>query len=85
MLNAYYFLAFSDLTCHLEYMGSIVFWLHCAADSNEIKLESSNQEASASAGKNIRIVLVPYLLWKCLPTAISSGLDISEVPVCHLL
>ena len=25
------FLAFSDLTCHLEYTGIGVFWLHCAA------------------------------------------------------
>ena len=25
------FLAFSDLTCHLEDMGIGVFWLHCAA------------------------------------------------------
>ena len=24
------FLAFSDLTCHLEDMGIGVFWLHCA-------------------------------------------------------
>ena len=27
---AYPFLAFSDLTCHLEDMGIGVFWLHCA-------------------------------------------------------
>ena len=24
------FLVFSDLTCHLEVMGTGVFWLHCA-------------------------------------------------------
>ena len=29
--DAYPFLAFSDLTCHLEDMGIGVFWLHCAA------------------------------------------------------
>ena len=23
--------------------------------------------------------------WKCIPTAISGGVDISEVPGCHLL
>ena len=23
--------------------------------------------------------------WKCVPTAISSGVDISEIPRCHLL
>ena len=29
-VNAYPFLAFSDLTCHLEDTGIGVFWLHCA-------------------------------------------------------
>ena len=28
--NAYPFLAFSDLTCHLKDTGIGVFWLHCA-------------------------------------------------------
>ena len=27
-VDAYPFLAFSDLTCHLEYMGIGVFWLN---------------------------------------------------------
>ena len=30
-VDAYPFLAFSDLTCHLEDIGIGVFWLHCAA------------------------------------------------------
>ena len=30
-LDAYPFLAFSDLTCHLEDTGIGIFWLHCAA------------------------------------------------------
>ena len=30
-VDAYPFLAFSDLTCHLEDTGVGVFWLHCAA------------------------------------------------------
>ena len=30
-VDAYPFLAFSDLTCHLEGTGIGVFWLHCAA------------------------------------------------------
>ena len=29
-VDAYPFLAFSDLTCHLEGMGIGDFWLHCA-------------------------------------------------------
>ena len=53
-------------------------------DSKEIKLGSSNEEASPSAGKNPGIVLGQCLCMKCIPTAISS-VNISEVPWCHLL
>ena len=54
-------------------------------DSQETKLGSRNQEASQSAGKNSEIVLVPWRTWKCVPTAISGGVNISEAPGCHLL
>ena len=57
--DAYPFLAFSELTCHLEDTEIGVFWLHCAADIKETELGSSNQEASPSAGKNTGVVLVP--------------------------
>ena len=30
-VDAYHFLAFSDLTCHLKDKRISVFWLHCAA------------------------------------------------------
>ena len=30
-VDAYPFLAFSDLTCHLEDTGIVVYQLHCAA------------------------------------------------------
>ena len=50
------------------------------SDSQEAELGSSDREASPSAGKNTGIVLVPCLAWKCVPTAISGGMDISEVP-----
>ena len=30
-VDVYLFLAFSDLTCHLEKTGIAVFWLHCTA------------------------------------------------------
>ena len=30
-VDGYPFLAFSDLTCHLEDKGIVVFWLQCAA------------------------------------------------------
>ena len=29
-VDAFLFLAFSDLSCHLEDRGIGVFWLHCA-------------------------------------------------------
>ena len=54
-------------------------------DSKETELWSSDQEASPSANKNTRIVLVPCHTWKCVPKAIFCGVDISEVPGCHLL
>ena len=54
-------------------------------DSKEIELGSSDQEASPSTGKNTGVVLVPYREWKCVSTAISGGVDISEVPECHFL
>ena len=54
-------------------------------DSKEMKLGSSNQEASPSAAKNTGIVLVPCRVWKFVPAAISGGLEISEFVGCHLL
>ena len=35
--------------------------------------------------ENNEIVLVPCRAWKYVPAAISGGVDISEVPGCHLL
>ena len=57
--DAYPFLAFSDLTCHLE--DTIIGVSGCTVppDSKETKLGSSDQEASPSAGKNTGVVLVP--------------------------
>ena len=54
-------------------------------DTKEAKLGSSDQEASPSAGKTTGIVLVPCCTWKCVLSAISGGVDISEVPGYHLL
>ena len=31
------------------------------------------------------MVLVPYRVWTYISTAISGGVDLSEVPGCHLL
>ena len=46
---------------------------------------SSDQEASPSAGKISKAVLGPCCARKCVPTAISGGVDISKVSECHLL
>ena len=54
-------------------------------DSKETQLGSSSKVASPAAGKNTGIVLVPFCEWKCVCTAISGGVDISEVSGCHLL
>ena len=84
-VDAYPFLDFSDLICHLEDTGQVLSDRPVLPDIKETKLASSNQEPSPSEGKNTGIVLVPCHTWKCAPTAISSGVDISEVPGCHLL
>ena len=54
-------------------------------DTKETKLGSSQQESSPSTVKNTTVVLIPCCAWKCVPTAIFGGVDISEVPGCHLL
>ena len=50
-----------------------------------LDVKVQNQEVFLSAGKNTEIVLVPCPTWKCASTAISGGIDISEVLGCHLL
>ena len=54
-------------------------------DSKETKLGGSNQETSPSADENTGVALVLGCVWKCVPTAISVGVDILEVHGCHLL
>ena len=54
-------------------------------DSKETKLRCNNQEAYPSVGKNTRLVSVSCCAWKCVPTVISSGVDIYAIPGCHLL
>ena len=66
-VDAYpFFLAFSDLTCHLEDTRIAVVLVCCSAsgctmrpDSKKTKLGISNQEATPSACKNTGVVLVP--------------------------
>ena len=54
-------------------------------DSKETELGSSDPEAFPSTCKNIGVVLCHVRAWKCIPTAISGDVNISEVPGCHLL
>ena len=54
-------------------------------DSKKSKLGSTNEEAYLSPVKTNPVVLVPCFIWKCVLTATSSGVDISEVNGCHLL
>ena len=53
--------------------------------NKETELGNSDQEASPLTGKSTGIDLVPCNVWKCVPTAISSGVEISKVPGCHFL
>ena len=57
-VDAYPFLTFSNLTCHLEDAGMCFLVALCRLIVR--RLGSSDQETSPSAGKNIGVVLVPF-------------------------
>ena len=59
-VDAYPFLALSDLICHLADTVMVFFGCTVPPDSQETELRSSNQEVSPSADKNTRVVLVSY-------------------------
>ena len=73
---AYCFLAFLDLTCHLEVQAQVLSSCTVPPNSKEPKFRSSNQEASPSTDKNTRVVLVQWHTWEGAPTDISDGVDI---------
>ena len=85
-VDAYPFLTFSDLTCHLEDTGScFLVALYCLI-ARRLNLEVAVKRLlSPSAGKSTRVVLVPCRAWKCVLTAVSGDVDRSDVPGCHLL
>ena len=58
-VDAYPFLAFSDLICHLEDTGIVFSGCTVPPDSKKTELGSSDQEAYPSASKNTGVVLVP--------------------------
>ena len=53
-------------------------------DSNEIKLESSDQTPSPPEDENTRVVLEPYPAWKCHSTVFLDGVDVFKVHKCLL-
>ena len=54
-IDVYPFLAFSNMTCHLEVFSGCTV----PPDSKETERGNSNKVPSPSAGKNIRVNLVP--------------------------
>ena len=60
-VGSYLFLAFPDLTCHLQDTGRVFSGCTVSSDGKETKLGRSDQEASPSAGKNTGIVLMSCL------------------------
>ena len=60
-VDAYAFLALTELTCHLEDTGMVFSDFTVLPDSKETELISSDQEASQSADKKTRVVFVAYL------------------------
>ena len=84
-IDAYPFLAFSNLTSLFENTWIVFSGCTVLPDSKVTELGSSQQEAPPSTDKNTRVGLVPCYTWKCAPAANSSGVDFSEVPGCHLL
>ena len=51
----------------------------------EMHFGSSNLDVFGSVAKNTEAVLVQCRTWKCVLTAIFSGVDNFEAPGCHLL
>ena len=58
-VDAYLFLAFSDLTYHLKIQELVLSGYIVPPDSKETELGGSDQEASPSACEHTGVVLVP--------------------------
>ena len=56
-----------------------------ACKNTRVVVVPIDQETSLSACKNTRVVRVPCRTWNCFLRAINRGVNISEVPGCHLL
>ena len=85
-VDAYSFWALSDLIWQPQDQVQMQVFSGCTVlcNSKQIEHRSSDQEVSASAGENTKVVLVPCGTWNCVSTAISGGFKVSEVHWCHL-
>ena len=84
--NVDHFLAISDLTCYLEYIGIGVICCTVPPDSVRIpNIGVATKRLLHQWVKNTGVVLVPYHIWKCIPATISGNVDIPEVPRYYLL
>ena len=84
-VDSYPFLAFSDLTRHLQDTEKMLPACTASHDSKETELAIRGQEASLVEGKSASVVLVSFRAWECVSIAIPGGADISDVPECYLL
>ena len=65
-VDAYPFLALSDLTCHLEDMGICVFWLYCVTkEVRRPNLEEATKKFLHQQVQKTWVNLVPCSRTKC--------------------
>ena len=79
------FLAFSDMTCHLVHTETGVFVALCHLIVRRPNLEVVIKRLLHQHVKLPGQFYCHVRAWKCVPTAISGGTDISKIPGCHLL
>ena len=77
------YLAFLDLTCHLEdtWIGAS----GCTAPCDIIVSRSKVTKKLLHHQQSTGVILLSCRAWKCVPTAFSGVVDISEAFVCYLL
>ena len=82
-VNVYSFLAFTDLTCHLEDTGIGFFLVALCC----LIVRTPNLEVATKwlLHQELKILRVSYSACKCVPLAISGSVNVSKIPRCHLL
>ena len=85
-IDAYLFLAFSDLTCHVEDTGIRFFLVAlCGLIVRRLNLEVATKRLLHQQEKYWGSFSVMFAHGSVSLQLISGGVDISEVPACHLL